>query len=63
MVNYVKHGVTLSVSQKEKLSKALVNKPPVTVRLSLSDLSGSDELYLTKTQIGKIQKAKSEKRC
>ena len=49
MVKYVKHGVSLSASQKEKLSRTLVNKSPVTVRLSLSDLSGSDELYLTKT--------------
>ena len=62
MVNVVKHGVVLSDSQKEKLSKALVNRSPVTVHLSLSDLTASDELFLTKTQIGKIQKAKSAKK-
>ena len=31
MVNYIKHGVSLSDSQKDKLSKALVNRSPVTV--------------------------------
>ena len=34
-----------------------MNRSLITLRLEKSDLSGSDELMLTKTQIGRIQKA------
>ena len=56
-MSYVKYGVKLSAGQKEKLAKALSNKSAITIRLTKSDLSGSDELMLTRTQLKRIQKA------
>ena len=56
-MSYVKYGVKLSAGQKEKLAKALLNKSAITIRLTKSDLSGSDELMLTKTQLKRIKKA------
>ena len=56
-MSYVKYGVKLSPGQKEKLAKALLNKSAITIRLTKSDLSGSDELMLTKTQLKRIKKA------
>ena len=58
-MSYVKHGVNLSVGQKDKLAKALSNKSAITIRLSNSDLTGSDDLMLTKTQLKRIKKAMS----
>ena len=59
MTEYIRYGVSLGENQKAKLAKALVNKSAITIRLSTSALSGPDELFLTKTQIKKIKKAKS----
>ena len=56
-MSYVKYGVKLSAGQKERLAKALSNRSPITLRLSKSDLTGSDQLMLTKTQLKRIQKA------
>ena len=56
-MSYVKYGVKLSAGQKEKLAKALSNKSAITMRLTKSDLSGNDELMLTRTQLKRIQKA------
>ena len=56
-MSYIKYGVNLSVGQKEKLAKALSNKSAITIRLTKSDLTGSDDLMLTKTQLKHIQKA------
>ena len=53
---YIPYGVTLSQNQRVKLAKALENKQPITIRLSHSELTGPDELMLTKTQIGRIGK-------
>ena len=47
----------LSAGQKEKLAKALSNKSAITIRLSKSDLTGSDEIMLTKTQLKRFKKA------
>ena len=57
MTQYFPYGVKLSKSQMEKLSRAYVNKSPITIRLEKSDLKGNDELMLTKTQIKRIQKS------
>ena len=57
MTQYFSYGVKLSEGQMEKLSRAYVNKSPITLRLEKSDLKGNDELMLTKTQIKRIQKA------
>ena len=56
---YIPHGVTLSQNQKTKLAKALKNREPITIRLSHGELSGSDTLMLTKTQIGRIKRSLS----
>ena len=55
---YIPHGVTLSQNQRLKLAKALEKRPVtgITIRLSHNELTGPDELMLTKTQIGRIQK-------
>lgn len=59
MTEYHSFKVTLSDGQKAELSRALMNKSPITIRLSNTELHGNDELMLTKTQIRRIQKAKS----
>ena len=59
MTTYIAYGVTLSDNQRKKLAKAFKEKSPITLRLSHSELTGSDEMMLTKTQIKKIQKARS----
>ena len=58
---YIPYGVTLSQNQRLKLAKALEMRPRqgITIRLSHSELTGPDELMLTKTQIGRIGKALS----
>ena len=58
-MSYIQYGVKLSTGQKEKLAKALSNKSAVTIRLTKGDLTGSDELMLTKTQLKRIQKTMS----
>ena len=60
-MSYVKYGVNLSAGQKEKLAKALSNKSAITIRLTKSDLTGHDELMLTRTQLKRIQKAMKNK--
>ena len=54
---YLPHGVTLSQNAKRKLAKALKNREPITIRLSHNELTGPDTLMLTKTQIGRINRA------
>ena len=58
-MSYVKYAVNLSAGQKEKLAKALSNKSAITIRLSNSDLTGSDDLMFTITQLKRIKKAMS----
>ena len=57
MTKYFEYGVNLSVGQKENLAKAIQTNSELTLRLKKNQLSGSDELMLTKTQLNKIQKA------
>ena len=54
---YLPYGVTLSQNQRTKLAKAFKNREPITIRLSHSELTGPDELMLTKTQIGRIRRS------
>ena len=54
---YIKYGVNLSDGQKDKLARALSNKSAITIRLTKSDLTGSDDMMLTKTQLKRIKKA------
>ena len=59
MTTYHPYGVNLSEGQKEKLARAYKTNTSITIRLSKSQTTGSDELLLTKNQINKIIKAKS----
>ena len=59
MTAYHPHGVKLSAGQRKKLAKACKDKSAMTIRLSNNELSGGDQLMLTKTQIARLNKAKS----
>lgn len=56
---YIAYGVSLSDNQRMKLAKAFKEKSPITLRISHNELTGSDEMMLTQTQIKKIHKAVS----
>ena len=60
MVNYHSYGVSLSKGQLKKLSRAYNNNSAITITLPNNELSEPDELMLTKTQINKLKKAKSQ---
>ena len=60
-MSYLKYGVKLSAGQRVKLAKALSNRSAITIRLTKSDLTGNDELMLTRTQLKRIQKAMKNK--
>ena len=57
MANYFEYGVNLSAGQKMSLAKAIKTGSELTLRLKKNQLSGPDELLLTKTQINKIKNA------
>ena len=57
MTTYFEYGVTLTDNQKRSLASAINNKTPLTLRIKNSNLKGNDELMLTKTQLGRIQKS------
>ena len=58
MTTYHPHGVKLSAGQRQKLAKAYRENSAITIRLSKNELSGSDQLMLTKTQIARLMKSK-----
>ena len=60
MANYHSYGVRLSQGQLQNLSRAYNNNSAITIRLANDELSGPDKLMLTKTQINKLKKAKSQ---
>ena len=57
MTTYFEYGVNLTDNQKRSLASAMNNKTPLTLRIKNSNLKGNDELMLTKTQLGRIQKS------
>ena len=61
MTKYLEYGVSLSEGQKENLVKAIKTNSELTLRLKKNQLSGKDELMLTKTQHNKIKKAISNR--
>ena len=62
MTTYLEYHVNLSDGQKKKnLAKAMKTGSELTLRLKNNQLSGGDELMLTKTQLNKIQKAVTNK--
>ena len=54
---YLEYHVNLSEGQKANLAKAIKTWSKITLRLKNSQLKGSDETMLTKTQVNKIRKA------
>ena len=61
MTKYFEYGVSLSDGQKTNLARAIKTGSELTLRLKNNQLSGGDELMLTKTQVNKIKKAISKK--
>ena len=57
MTSYFEYGVNLSDNQKRSLASAVNSKSPLTLRLKNGNLTGNDELMLTKTQLKRIQKS------
>ena len=57
---YVKVGLNLSPNQKEKIKQAFQNKTGLTLNFNSNQLSGTDFLGLTNTQIKKINSAKAK---
>ena len=60
MTTYYSHGVSLSNGQRQRLAKAYNNNSAITLRPSSNELTGPDQLMLTRTQINKIKKAMSQ---
>jgi len=59
-MSYISYGITVSDGQKSDFRRAMKNGEEITLRLSNSDLSGSDHFLLTQRQINKIEKSKSK---
>ena len=57
MTQYFEYGVKLSDNQKRNLASAMNTKSPLTLRIKHGNLTGNDELMLTKTQLKRIQKS------
>ena len=57
MTSYFEYGVNLSDNQKRSLASAMNSQSPLTLRLKHGNLTGNDELMLTKTQLKRIQKS------
>ena len=57
MTTYFEYGVNLTDNQNRSLASAMNNRTPLTLRIKNSNLAGNDELMLTKTQLGRIQKS------
>ena len=57
MTTYFEYGVNLTDNQKRSLASAMNNRTPLTLRIKNSNLTGNDELMLTKIQLNRIQKS------
>ena len=57
MTSYFEYGVKLSDNQKRNLASAMNSRSPLTLRIKHGNLTGNDELMLTKTQLKRIQKS------
>ena len=57
MTTYFEYGVNLTDNQKRNLASAMNNHTPLTLRIKHRNLTGNDELMLTKTQLKRIQKS------
>ena len=59
-MTYFGYNVSLTQGQKEKMLKAYQKRAPFTLRLKNNQLSGPDNMMLTKTQIKRIERSKSD---
>ena len=57
MTTYFEYGVNLSDNQKRSLASAMNSNTPLTLRIKHGNLTGNDELMLTKTQLKRTQKS------
>ena len=58
MTQYIPYRVSLTKNQMKKLMQAYQNRCQITLRLQHKNLTGLNELMLTKTQIKRIEKSK-----
>lgn len=58
MVKYIEQHFNLSESQKQKLIQGKKSGQPVTVQIKKAQVGGEDMLYLTNTQIKKLNNMK-----
>ena len=59
-MTYFQYEVSLTPGQKQKMLKAYQNRAQFTLRLKNTQLTGSDPLMLTQTQIKRINKSKAD---
>lgn len=59
MVNYSLHGLSLTDGQLQKIIKSANKHESVTIRLVPKNFTGNHKLPLTKTQINKLNRAKT----
>ena len=57
MTSYFEYGVNLTDNQKRSLASAMNSKSPLKLRINHGNLTGNDELMLTKTQLKRVQKS------
>lgn len=60
-MSYIRTGLNLTELQKESTKKGYMNKQPVSIKLTASQLSGNNHLGLTKAQYKKVTSAGNEK--
>ena len=59
-MSYFKYNLKLTDGQKQKLLQSYQKRVPLTLRLKHSQLTGSDVVFLTKTQVNRIEKSKRD---
>ena len=59
-MSYFKYGLTLTNGQKQKLLKSYQKRVPLKLRLKHGQLSGNDDVFLTRTQVSRIEKSKRD---
>ena len=59
-MSYFKYNLKLTDGQKQKLLQSYQKRVPLTLRLKHSQLTGNDVVFLTKTQVNRIEKSKRD---
>ena len=59
-MSYFKYNLKLTDGQKHKLLQSYQKRVPLTLRLKHSQLTGNDVVFLTKTQVNRIEKSKRD---